>query len=350
MYRRSWVLFASASWVACSSTNASPPPSDAGPDVVNATLDGGGPDAQGTAVTQTVGASGGTVRAEGAVLTIPAGALASDVQISLARNAAPVPAGFTALSPVFSFKPDGTTFLSPATLVLTLTTSGANPTIFSSQSAGGYAALSTTVSSKSVSAAIDQLGNCFVGVGQPRVADASAGDTASPTDAGPTDTGTSDATLTDAAIDGSSATDAGFQGITVTIDGVTPPTIFAVNPQASLSGPDGSVPNLTTIQADDNATSTHWHLELVVTQTEQERCQPEPDTYPTITYSHYTAGQIDSTFSSTSVMSECSILVTGIPTASGGLASGTFSGTLLGPAGTNGSHVFSMGSYDMTIP
>jgi len=74
-----------------------------------------GYDAQGTS-SQTVGTSGGTVSAQGVVLTIPAGALAKDTVISITEDPGPVPLGYTALSSLYSFGPQGTVFLKPVTV------------------------------------------------------------------------------------------------------------------------------------------------------------------------------------------------------------------------------------------
>ena len=68
-----------------------------------------------------VGASGGVVRpaAGGATLTIPAGALATDVVITVEAGTPPPPSSFgTPIGGGFTFGPSGTTFATPATLTL----------------------------------------------------------------------------------------------------------------------------------------------------------------------------------------------------------------------------------------
>ena len=85
-----------------------------------------GYDAQGT--TLKVGPSGGTIGAQGVVLTIPAGALPSDTTISITEDADPVPSGYTALSSLYSFGPDGTVFLKPVTVSFPLTSARSSPT------------------------------------------------------------------------------------------------------------------------------------------------------------------------------------------------------------------------------
>jgi ZU5 domain-containing protein len=387
MRRRSWVLLAGASLIACSSTDSgAPSPEDGGSDVVTATPDAGDSDAQPPAVVQTVGAAGGTVSDQGVSLTIPAGALPGDVQISITESAAPVPSGYTRLSPVFRFEPSGTVFLTPATVDLTLTGTGANPTMFLSNSGGGFDALTTNVTVSSASAKISRLGDCFVGVGMGgddggteasnpmadagptdsgSMADAGQAESGSVADAGPTDSGpTPDSGPTDsglpadsgpkdaAMMNDSSGGDAGVAGISVTIDGV--PTTFAANVQPSLSGPDTSIPD-SIIQADDNATTTHWRLQLIVTGAATQSCVPyQQPTYPQITYTHYTGGTLDTTFSSHAQIqagNTCSVTLVGSPAmASGDHARGSFTGTVVSVQDAGASHVLSAGSYDETIP
>jgi hypothetical protein len=88
--------------------------------------DGGGCPDVATAV---VGASGGTVSvtcgpAAGASVVVPAGALASDVTLTIAAAPAAtgVPAGFTAAGPTIEFGPTGTTFAVPVTVTVPVTT------------------------------------------------------------------------------------------------------------------------------------------------------------------------------------------------------------------------------------
>jgi hypothetical protein len=150
-----WALLAGVSLMACSSTNANDTPKtdDGGFDTSVMGSDAGASDAPQPVVTQTVGAAGGTVQTPGAVLTIPAGALSSNVVISVTPDAASVPPEFTAFSPVYRFEPSGTTFLTPVTITLTLTTPAANATVFELNAAGGYDGLVTTTNDTTASAA-----------------------------------------------------------------------------------------------------------------------------------------------------------------------------------------------------
>src|SRR5580692_9765791 len=85
-------LIAGASVVACSSSV---------PGASSSSTSDGGAEAGRSTVAGTIGASGGTVAAHNVLLTIPAGALASDIKISISPSGAPVPRGYTALSAIY---------------------------------------------------------------------------------------------------------------------------------------------------------------------------------------------------------------------------------------------------------
>jgi hypothetical protein len=325
--------------------------------VVTTTVDGGDSSAQGTTVTQTIGASGGSVSAAGVVLSVPAGALASDIQISITPTTEPIPVGYMGLSPLYRLEPKDAVFLTPATVELSTTSAGPNATVFLSNSGSGYDALATSAVSSGVSALMTHLGDCFVAIGaSENDGGASPGDASDVADSGAAaDTGSiaDSGTIADS---GSAADvavgDAGASGLSVTIDGVA--TTFATNAHASLSGPDTSIQD-SIVEADDNASATHWHLQLIVTDVASQSCAPylQP-TYPQITYTHFTGGTLDVTFS-THVQNHsgdtCAISLVGNPAmASGDHARGTFTGTVYGPPDAGAPHVFSAGSYDEIIP
>jgi hypothetical protein len=78
----------------------------------------------------TIGASGGTVSLAGTKLEVPAGALASDVQIEIQASTAAPPYGIPANGPVFKFEPSGTVFAVPVTVTLPLTQSDPHTSVF----------------------------------------------------------------------------------------------------------------------------------------------------------------------------------------------------------------------------
>ena len=81
----------------------------------------GGGDAAGASMTVAVGGSGGIVEVSGATLVIPAGALASEVTVTVTRTDEVGPFGQEA-SPVYLLLPAGQTFATPVTFTLHLTT------------------------------------------------------------------------------------------------------------------------------------------------------------------------------------------------------------------------------------
>jgi hypothetical protein len=414
--RRGWELAVAGSslvsLIACSSGNAGGPAAapdgapgsldDSGMTIVGA--DGGVPDATETA-SQTLGTAGGTLSSQGATLTVPHGALASPTVITITASGAAIPAGYTGLSPVFSFGPADTTFLVPVTIELAL--AAAPPpgaTVYWSNASGGYDPLPTTAMADGVSALVDHLGGGFCGLKNAGAQDAAAGgptDSGEPdegiadsestdsgqtlsgpdsgqADSGPVDSGLADSNPTDSGsgpsdsgpIDAGSVdsgptdsggnppsdagaseaavADASTAGITVTIDGA--PITFT----ASLTALPEQAWWL--LSANDTSAATHWTIHVLVPETAGNlNCQG--GIYPEITYTHYTgvagdAGVADMTYTTQSTGATCTIDETTTATVQGQHATGTFSGTLVlsGDAGSPPSHTLTAGSYDVVVP
>jgi hypothetical protein len=329
------------------------PPSNAAPD-------GGGDDATTTApdargddasppAMETIGAAGGALAASGVTLTVPPGALASATAITITPSAGPIPSGYAAVSPLYTFGPDGTTFLQPVTIAFTLPNPGANPTVFWSNATGGYDAQSTTSTATGVSSAIMHFSSGFVGR-LDAVATHDAGvileDAASDAaiDTPPGDAAAADAgpppDSNDAGPD-SAALDASIDGITAVVDGVA--TVFAASPSVAYTN------GVSTIQANDSASSTHWQLQLVVLFNQQvETCSQTR--YPSISYTHFTSGVEDETFSTIGTAGSCSFAITHTATTAGQQASGTFSGSVVQSVDAGGgSHSLEGGVYDVTM-
>ncbi|HEY5147031.1 MAG TPA: hypothetical protein VII82_09705 [Polyangiaceae bacterium] len=347
--------------VACSSENAGTPAMEGGPESSDASGAGAvvssGDSGSDATQTQTVGTTGGTVSAAGVVLTIPAGALAGDVEITVNPSGAQVPAAYTGLSPVFTFGPAGTTFLVPATVVIKLSSQAPGATIFLSNASDGYDALSTTVTADSATASLSRLGDGFAGELQ-GATDAEASSDVGPladgaiADGGPAiadgATTDADAAMADAAFADAAPPDAGTLGIFATVDGT--PTAFTYNARATL------LQAWWKLAADDSASPTHWTMQLTV-PTNAGTLMCSGGIYPAATYVHYTggsadAGTADATFTTTSSTgASCTIDETTTATTQGQHAQGTFSGTLVyaGDAGA-ASHTMTSGSYDLIVP
>lgn len=75
-----------------------------------------------------IGPAGGTLTVDGAVLTIPAGALAAPTTLTLTKTTRALPgAGFFGASPVYQLDPAGQTFTVPVQLAITYPTGMAPP-------------------------------------------------------------------------------------------------------------------------------------------------------------------------------------------------------------------------------
>jgi len=109
----------------------------------------------------TVGAAGGTKTfAAGPTLSIPAGALASSVDITVEPSTAAIPSGYGKAGQAFDFKPAGLAFLAPITVTLPATGPGS---IWWS-SANGYDALpGAAPSGGGISAQVAHFSTGFVG-------------------------------------------------------------------------------------------------------------------------------------------------------------------------------------------
>ena len=115
-----------------------------------------------------IGPAGGTFNAGGGiVVVVPAGALSQTTQLTAVatQTAAPAVSGYTALSHLYQFGPDGTAFATPATVTLPLPAGApANSTILWSQAGnpGAYDNANGTVSGTGISAQVSHFSTAFV--------------------------------------------------------------------------------------------------------------------------------------------------------------------------------------------
>jgi hypothetical protein len=124
-------------------------------------------------------------------------------------------------------------------------------------------------------------------------------------------------------------------GINVTIDGTD--TAFDANLSVTNSG------GVVTVKGDDNTTTTHWTMQLVMSGSGQQSCSPSN---PVITYTHYTSGVADSVYSTKTGAGMCSLDIVQAPAAAGDRAEGSFYGTLVRDVDAGGgSHVLTNGGY-----
>ena len=99
----------------------SDPGTDAGADLFE---DVGTIVGSGDSTTETIGAGGGTVTVGEASVSIPAGALASDVVITMTETTSSPPDGYRTYSPIYRFDPEGLTFAVPVSITLPFQGSG----------------------------------------------------------------------------------------------------------------------------------------------------------------------------------------------------------------------------------
>jgi hypothetical protein len=112
----------------------------------------------------TIGASGGEISSSGVKLTIPAGALDHNVTITVATSSAPTPTGYVALSPIFVFGPEGTTFAKPVTVTMAFTDDGKPATAFWSTAGGtAYEDIGGTAAGGQMTAQVTHFSQGFVG-------------------------------------------------------------------------------------------------------------------------------------------------------------------------------------------
>ncbi|MFL5312394.1 MAG: hypothetical protein ACJ79H_18320 [Myxococcales bacterium] len=110
-----------------------------------------------------IGPSGGMLAmAGGAALEIPAGALAKDTTITIAQVSEQSSGG--ALSPVYEFGPDGTTFSKPVTVTFTVPSgTGAGSVYWTAPQGAAYEELPTIIQGTTAVAQISHFSRGFVG-------------------------------------------------------------------------------------------------------------------------------------------------------------------------------------------
>jgi hypothetical protein len=117
------------------------------------------PDTSGTVV----GAAGGTVSAGEATLSVPEGALASDMVIQVTKTDEAVPSEYIAASAVYRFSPDGLVFATPATVHIPFDGPADGIRVFWSTPAGGFEALPTTIAGAVATAQVMHFSSGFAG-------------------------------------------------------------------------------------------------------------------------------------------------------------------------------------------
>jgi hypothetical protein len=128
-----------------------------------------GPDASveaGGSALADIGPGGGSISACGSVLAVPPGSLTATQTITLSCSPAATVAGFTLLSPLYRFEPEGLTFAQPVTVTLAFAGAGAStPSLYWSRPDGsGYDPIASSVQGAFVVGAVTHFSTGFVGV------------------------------------------------------------------------------------------------------------------------------------------------------------------------------------------
>jgi hypothetical protein len=122
--------------------------------------------AAGTA-TLTIGPSGGVLSLGQNTVSVPAGALATALEITITETAVPVPSGFVGYSPVYRFEPAGLVFAQPVTIGLVFSGTGSRAAMFWSKAIGtGYDNIGGTVYGGVLTATVAHFSTGFVGTDQ----------------------------------------------------------------------------------------------------------------------------------------------------------------------------------------
>ncbi|MBK8696767.1 MAG: FG-GAP repeat protein [Deltaproteobacteria bacterium] len=109
-----------------------------------------------------IGPAGGSLRVDGVVLTVPAGALATETRLNVRRTDEAIPDGYSGRSALYRFEPDGTRFAVPVSVRMTVMGDAAGASVWWSREGGGYERLATTVSNGSAIALVTHFSGGFV--------------------------------------------------------------------------------------------------------------------------------------------------------------------------------------------
>jgi hypothetical protein len=116
---------------------------------------GGGGTTPQSATSAVTPQSGGTVTLpdNSARLEIPAGAVSSSTMITVSTSTAQAPAGVTVDGQILKFEPDGLVFQKPVTVTFQFK-NATHPTVYWSNSTGGFDAIGGTVMGSSIAAQV----------------------------------------------------------------------------------------------------------------------------------------------------------------------------------------------------
>ncbi len=124
----------------------------------------------------TVGAEGGVVERDGITLNVPAGALAEDVPISIAETTESAPDGFSSMSPIFRFEPDGLQFAIAAEVRIEFNGAGQPAVLWSQSDGDAFDPLETSLAANVAIASVTHFSRGFAGSADDAGSEPDAGD------------------------------------------------------------------------------------------------------------------------------------------------------------------------------
>jgi hypothetical protein len=152
---------------------------------------------------ETIGAGGGVLDVNGVKLTVPAGAVSTNVEFTVTTSSETAPDGYVADSAIYVFGPEGLTFAVPLTIEIPFTGDGKDAhVLWSTRDGKGFEIVESTIGAGKATAQVSHFSRGFVGrrkaLGQnPDASDAAdAAATLDANDAGTTDSCSCGASLT----------------------------------------------------------------------------------------------------------------------------------------------------------
>jgi hypothetical protein len=126
------------------------------------------PRGSGATASQTIAATGGTVSVGAATLDVPAGAVPAGTLISITESTTPAPAELNAVTPVYTFSPDGLVFTQPISVKFAVAGASPSSSVYWSQSgdATKFAPVNSVVGGGFVTANVTHFSSGCVALSQ----------------------------------------------------------------------------------------------------------------------------------------------------------------------------------------
>lgn len=120
------------------------------------------PEGTGASKSATIGAAGGEISFESVTLTVPAGALGADQEITITSLTGDGPDGAKLFSPRYEFKPTGLDFTAGATVKMTFVGDAAHAALLWSETGVEYEEVDTDVTGQTITGTVTHFSQGFV--------------------------------------------------------------------------------------------------------------------------------------------------------------------------------------------